>query len=177
MERHGRAPAAREATPHDPAVLHELIGEVHLAPVWLVLRIVLGWLWLVAGWRALRSAPWPGNDMALGGTTVSGSEALAIALTLAGIALILGALVGPAAFIGGCLTAGLWTGAGSPFAAVHFAAVVWLILVWKTAGWIGLDRWLLPLFGLARGGALFDAEQPGKRTGHEALLHMTVRGE
>jgi thiosulfate dehydrogenase [quinone] large subunit len=38
-----------------------------------------------------------------------------------------------------------------------FAAVVWLVLAWKTAGWIGLDRWLLPLLGMPwRGGVLFD---------------------
>jgi thiosulfate dehydrogenase [quinone] large subunit len=38
-----------------------------------------------------------------------------------------------------------------------FAASVWLVLTWKTAGWIGLDRWLLPLVGMPwRGGTLLE---------------------
>ena len=26
-----------------------------------------------------------------------------------------------------------------------FAIVTWLVLAWRNAGWIGLDRWLLPM--------------------------------
>jgi len=37
-----------------------------------------------------------------------------------------------------------------------FAIATWLVLAWKTAGWIGADRWLLPLIGtLWRAGRLF----------------------
>jgi len=28
-----------------------------------------------------------------------------------------------------------------------FAIATWLVLAWRNAGWIGLDRWLLPAFG------------------------------
>jgi thiosulfate dehydrogenase [quinone] large subunit len=31
--------------------------------------------------------------------------------------------------------------------ALLFAISTWLVLAWKTAGWIGLDRWLLPALG------------------------------
>ncbi|MCD6057854.1 MAG: DoxX family protein [Thermomicrobiales bacterium] len=83
-------------------------------------------------------------------------------LTLAGIALILGVLTGPAAFVGGCLSIGLWDSAGVLVVTLLFAAVVWLVLAWKTAGWIGFDRWLLPLIGMPwRGGELL-----GERTEH-----------
>jgi hypothetical protein len=41
-----------------------------------------------------------------------------------------------------------------------------LVLAWKTAGYIGLDRWLLPLFGLP--GVLsapIGARRPASRAG------------
>jgi len=37
-----------------------------------------------------------------------------------------------------------------------FAIATWLVLAWRNAGWIGLDRWLLPLVGTPwKGGCLF----------------------
>ena len=135
---------ARERILPDPALLRDVLADVRFAPIWLVLRVVMGWLWLEAGWSRLQGASGSGDPLAL-------------ALTLAGIALILGVLTGPAAFVGGCLSIGLWHAAGVPVGTLLFAAVVWLVLAWKTAGWIGLDRWLLPLLGMPwRGGVLFD---------------------
>ena len=134
----------RERVLPDPALVRDVLADVRFAPVWLALRVVLGWLWLEAGWTRLQGASGAGDPLAVG-------------LTLAGIALILGVLTGPAAFVGGCLSIGLWDAAGSQAVAFLFAAVVWLVLTWKTAGWIGLDRWLLPLLGMPwRGGVLFD---------------------
>jgi thiosulfate dehydrogenase [quinone] large subunit len=147
MEPQSRASEGKHGYPRDPALLHELLGNVRLAPLWLPLRVAIGWLWLEVGWGRL------GGLVALPGGR--GGDLVAVVLTVAGIALMLGALVGPAAFVGGCLSAGLWAGEGLVVAALQFAAVVWLILAWKTAGWIGLDRWLLPALGLPwRGGAL-----------------------
>ena len=128
----------------NPALLRDVLADVRFAPIWLALRVVLGWLWLEAGWSRLQEASGSGDPLAVG-------------LTLAGIALILGVLTGPAAFVGGCLSIGLWNHAGVPMITLLFAAVVWLVLAWKTAGWIGIDRWLLPLLGMPwRGGILFD---------------------
>jgi len=135
---------ARERVLPDPALLRDFLADVRFAPIWLALRVVLGWLWLEGGWSRLQGASGSGDPLALG-------------LTLTGIALILGVLTGPAAFVGGCLSIGLWESAGVPMVTLLFAAVVWLVLAWKTAGWIGLDRWLLPLLGMPwRGGVLFD---------------------
>jgi len=81
-----------------------------------------------------------------------------------GLALMLGILTGPAAFAGGSLSVGFWAGTGPGVAALLFAAVVWLMLAWKTAGWFGFDRWLLPLLGMPwRRGALFDKHAAGER--------------
>jgi hypothetical protein len=143
---------ARERVLPDPARLRGLLADVRFAPVWLALRVVLGWLWLEEGWSRLQGASGSADPLALG-------------LTLAGIALILGVLTGPAAFVGGCLSIGLWGSAGVPVVALLFAAVVWLVLAWKTAGWIGLDRWLLPLLGMPwRGGVLFDGDWERERS-------------
>jgi thiosulfate dehydrogenase (quinone) large subunit len=151
MERQ-RMSGARERILPDPALLRDVLADVRFAPIWLVLRVVLGWLWLEAGWSRLQGASGSGDPLALG-------------LTLAGIALILGVLTGPAAFVGGCLSIGLWDSAGVPMVALLFAAVVWLVLAWKTAGWIGLDRWLLPLLGMPwRGGVLFDRSWERERS-------------
>lgn len=135
--------ATRQTILSDPALLRLLLSDVRFAPLWLVLRVTVGWLLLEASWRQADCAP----------TLVS---APAIALTLAAIALILGALTGPAAFVGGCLSVGAWAADSQGAIAFRLAAIIWLVLAWKTAGWIGLDRWLLPLTGLAwRGGTLF----------------------
>lgn len=141
--------AARGTTPHDPALLHNLLSDVRYAPLWLVPRLLLGWFSLDAGWHHLRNLPVSADLLAYGAPGLA-----AIALTLCGVALILGALTGPSAFVAGCLSAGLW--AGEALAPLHFAGVVLMVLTWKTAGWIGLDRWLLPLLGLPwQGGLLF----------------------
>ena len=151
MERR-KMSGARERVLPDPALLRDVLADVRFAPIWLVLRVVLGWLWLEAGWSRLQGASGSGDPLALG-------------LTLAGIALILGVLTGPVAFAGGCLSIGLWDSAGIPVVTLLFAAVVWLVLAWKTAGWIGLDRWLLPLLGMPwRGGVLFDGGSERERS-------------
>jgi thiosulfate dehydrogenase [quinone] large subunit len=151
MERQQRSRAG-ERVLSNPALLRDILADVRFAPIWLALRVVLGWLWLEAGWSRLQGASGAGDPLAVG-------------LTLAGIALILGVLTGPAAFVGGCLSIGLWDSAGVQVVALLFAAVAWLVLAWKTAGWIGLDRWLLPLIGMPwRGGVLFDGGSEPERS-------------
>ena len=82
----------------------------------------------------------------------------AVGQTLAGIALILGVLTGLAALTGACLGAGVSANAAT-WTMPLVAVAVGLVLAWKTAGWIGLDRWLLPALGMPwRGGALFGGE-------------------
>lgn len=64
-----------------------------------------------------------------------------------GIALILGAFVGIAAFFGGFMNWNfVMAGTASTNALLGLAAIL-LILAWKTAGWYGLDRYLLARLG------------------------------
>lgn len=73
---------------------------------------------------------------------------VAIGEVVLGIALIVGAFVGIAAFLGAMLNFS-FVFAGS--AGVNPAMILisgLLILAWRNAGWIGLDRYLLPLLGV-----------------------------
>lgn len=66
---------------------------------------------------------------------------------IVGIALILGAFVGMAAFAGAFLNWNFMMAGTASINPLMFVLTILLILAWKTAGWIGLDRWLLPLIG------------------------------
>ncbi len=67
--------------------------------------------------------------------------------TLVGVALILGALTGVAAFFGIFMNANyLLAGTVSTNPILAFLAI-FIVLAWRNAGWIGLDRWLLPILG------------------------------
>jgi thiosulfate dehydrogenase [quinone] large subunit len=75
------------------------------------------------------------------------AQLIAIGELLVGIALILGIFTGIAAFFGAFmnwnfLMAG--TASSNPFL---FVLALLLVLAWKNAGYIGVDRWLLPLLG------------------------------
>lgn len=64
-----------------------------------------------------------------------------------GLALLLGAFVGIAAFLGGFMNWNFMMAGTASINPVLFSLSILLILAWKTAGWIGLDRWLLPKLG------------------------------
>ncbi len=73
---------------------------------------------------------------------------VAISEVLVGAALVLGAFVGIAAF-GGALMNWNFVMAGTASSnALLGLAALFLILAWKTAGWWGLDRFLLPRVGV-----------------------------
>lgn len=74
-----------------------------------------------------------------------------------GIALIVGAFVGIAAFFGVFMNWHFVMAGTASTNAMLMAVGIVLILAWKTAGWIGLDRYFLPLVGTPW--------QPGRFTG------------
>ena len=76
---------------------------------------------------------------------------------LIGIALILGAFVGVAAFLGSFMNWNFMMAGTASANPMLFALSILLILAWKTAGWWGLDRWLLPKLGTPwRPGVVFE---------------------
>ena len=67
--------------------------------------------------------------------------------TLIGVALIVGAFVGIAAFFGALLNWNFIMAGAASTNAVLFTLAILLIMAWKVAGWYGLDRFLLPIVG------------------------------
>jgi thiosulfate dehydrogenase [quinone] large subunit len=72
---------------------------------------------------------------------------IAIGEFLVGTALILGALVGVAAFFGTLMNFNFQLAGSASSNPVLFGLGVFLVLAWKTAGYFGLDRFLLPNLG------------------------------
>ena len=66
---------------------------------------------------------------------------------LIGLALIVGAFVGLAAFGGALLNWNFIMAGTASTNGFLFVLAIALMLAWKVAGWYGLDRWLLPLLG------------------------------
>ncbi|HET8786842.1 MAG TPA: DoxX family protein [Candidatus Limnocylindrales bacterium] len=67
--------------------------------------------------------------------------------TLVGVALIVGALTGIAAFFGILMNANYLLAGAVSSNPVLIILGTFVMLAWRNAGWIGLDRWLLPALG------------------------------
>lgn len=66
---------------------------------------------------------------------------------LVGIALIFGIFTGIAAFFGAFMNMNFLFAGTVSTNPVLFLLELFLILAWRVAGWIGLDRWVLPALG------------------------------
>jgi thiosulfate dehydrogenase (quinone) large subunit len=75
------------------------------------------------------------------------AQLIVIGEVLVGVALIVGAFVGIAAFFGAFLNWNFMMAGTASINPLMFVFTILVILAWKTAGWYGLDRWLLPLIG------------------------------
>ncbi len=159
-----------------------LFADTRLAPLWTLVRLYVGYEWLMAGWGKLTNPAgvWVGEKA---GTAVTGflNGALTktdgahpdvqgysawflqnIALPNAsffsylvtfgeiavGIALILGLFTGIAAFFGGFMNASYLLAGTVSTNPMLFILAVLLVLAWRTAGYWGLDRWVLPRVGV-----------------------------
>ena len=78
---------------------------------------------------------------------VTWSYAVAWGELLVGVALILGLFTGIAAFFGSFMNTSYLLAGTVSTNPVLLAIATLLVLAWKTAGWWGLDRWLLPALG------------------------------
>jgi len=75
------------------------------------------------------------------------AKVIAVGEVLVGLGLIVGALVGIAAFFGTLLNFNFQLAGSASTNPVLFGLGVLLVIAWKVAGWWGLDRWLLPRLG------------------------------
>jgi thiosulfate dehydrogenase [quinone] large subunit len=74
-------------------------------------------------------------------------KVVAFGETAVGVGLILGAFVGVAALAGGFMNMNFMLAGSASSNPVLLVLAIVLILAWKTAGYIGLDRYLLPIIG------------------------------
>lgn len=72
---------------------------------------------------------------------------IAFGETLVGVALIVGAFVGIAAFFGALMNWNFIMAGTASTNALLFVLAIVLMMAWKVAGWYGLDRYLLPMLG------------------------------
>jgi thiosulfate dehydrogenase [quinone] large subunit len=176
MTRADRRTQPRTRILPDPEIVRDLTATVRFSWVWLAIRVYLGWDWLLDGWAKLQSSAWmSGEELRIvwlrstaadpvAGSTHGwysavlrfllrhGSEvwlgrAIAISETLLGIAMILGLFTAVVAVVGSLLgvnAAVVGAGLANP---LTIGLAFLLVLAWKTAGWIGFDRWVLPALG------------------------------
>lgn len=75
------------------------------------------------------------------------AKLVAVGEFLIGLALILGIFTGIAAFFGGFMNWNFMMAGSASTNPLLFTIAIFLILAWKTAGWLGLDHWILPALG------------------------------
>jgi thiosulfate dehydrogenase [quinone] large subunit len=175
-----------------PPLAHFLFKDTRAAWLWLPLRLYLGWSWLEHGLQKVTNPAWTESGEALAGfwgnaVTTDPTPVIAVpwyrefieallgaqAYTwfadlvvygevLVGIALILGAFTGIAAFFGAFMNWNYMMAGSASWNPVLLAVAIGVMLAWKVSGWIGLDRWLLPLLGTPwRPGTLFSRRHTG----------------
>jgi thiosulfate dehydrogenase [quinone] large subunit len=168
----------------DPPLARFLFSDTRMAPIWLLVRIYVGWAWLDAGWHKVVDVGAKTNYMIDGAgilafwqriatvpapparptitydwyrgfiqflidnhTEVVMGKVIALGETAVGIALILGAFVGVAAVAGAFMNLNFMLAGSASTNPVLLLLGILLVLAWKTAGYIGFDRFLLPLLG------------------------------
>ena len=77
-----------------------------------------------------------------------------------GIALILGALTGIAAFFGALMNMSFLLAGSASTNPVLFTAAIGLMLAWRVAGYYGLDRYLLPMLGTPWRAPVHERKEP-----------------
>lgn len=163
----------------EPPLSRFLFADSRFAVVWLILRVYIGWQWVVAGYEKVINPLWvgPKAGVAIAGflagalqktqgehPSVAGwygsfvqhvalpnaavfSYLVAFGELFVGIALILGLFTGIAAFFGGFMNMNYIFAGTISTNPLMFLIELLLILAWRIGGWIGLDRFLLPLLG------------------------------
>ena len=159
----------------DPPIAQTIFGDWRWAWLWLIIRLYIGYEWLVAGWDKIISPSWVGAKAgtALGGflnnsislttgahpvvqawyavflkavilpTVGFWSYVVAFGETLVGLALIVGVFTGIAAFFGFFMNMNYLLAGSVSTNPILLFLTIFIILAWKTAGWWGLDRWVL----------------------------------
>lgn len=160
----------------DPGFVRFAFGNTLTAPLWTAVRLYLGWQWLSAGWHKIDGTGWMDGGSALQGfwsaRVAEGSalvhygwyqdflqfmldhrwyewfgKLIACGEFVVGVALIIGLFTGIAALGGAFMNFNFMLAGSASSNPVLFLLAIAVIMAWKVAGYIGIDRWLLPAVG------------------------------
>ena len=158
----------------DPPFIKKLLGDTRFGWLWLLPRLWLGWQWIDASSHKITSPAWMQTGEALKGFWVAQlagkgigfdwyrgflqgmldaqaytwfAKLVAIGELAVGVALILGAFTGIAAFFGGFMNWNFMMAGSASVSPLYFVIAVGLILAWKVSGYIGADFFLLRWLG------------------------------
>ena len=163
----------------DPPLASALFSDVRWSWIWLVMRVYVGYEWLITGIEKAQTPAWAGAQAGsfltiwitkslakaqgahpdVQGWYASFLSAVVLPHTAfwsyvvtygeiaVGIALIVGLFTGIAAFFGTTMNASYLLAGTVSTNPILFAFGSLLVLAWKTAGWWGLDRFVLQRLG------------------------------
>ena len=168
----------------DPPFARFLFSDTRMAPVWLMVRLFVGFSWLDAGWHKIIDTGAKTNYIIDGQGMLAFwqriaaipaapakpvisydfyrsfiqfmidnhwegffGKLIAFGETSVGLGLIFGAFVGIAAVSGAFMNLNFMLSGSVSSNPVLLILGFALVLAWKTAGFIGFDRYLLPLVG------------------------------
>lgn len=168
----------------DPPLARFLFSDTRMAPVWLLVRVYVGWSFLEAGWHKVQDTTAAGNYILDGAGILAFwkriaaipaapakpaitfdwyrgfiqflidnhlenfmGKLIAFGETAVGLGLIFGAFSGIAAVSGAFMNLNFLLAGSASTNPVLLLLGFLLVMAWKTAGYIGLDRFLLPMLG------------------------------
>ncbi len=161
----------------DPPFTRFLFSDTRMAWLWAIVRLYMAYTWITSGFGKLTNPAWVSTGEALKGFWLGAlqttpkpvitfdwyrafiqflvdtqawtwfSKLVVAGELLIGIALLLGAFTGIAAVFGGLMNWNFMMAGTTSVNPVFFLLSVLLIMAWKTAGYWGLDRFLLPVLG------------------------------
>ncbi len=163
----------------EPPFARFMFANTQTSWFWLIVRLYVGYEWLMAGWGKLNNPAWIGDSS---GTAITGfltgalnkasgahpdvqswyadfinnvalphavllSHLVTFGEILVGVALILGIFTGIAAFFGVFMNMNFLLAGAVSVNPILLILQLFLVLAWRVAGWIGLDRYVLPKLG------------------------------
>jgi thiosulfate dehydrogenase [quinone] large subunit len=128
----------------DPPLVMRLLTDPRAGWLWVLPRIWLGYQWFAAGQHKVGDPGWVQTGAALKGYWAS---AVAYGELTIGIALMIGAFTGIAAFFGGLMNWNYMMAGSASTNPLLFVIAIALILAWKVSGYIGADFFLLRWIG------------------------------
>ena len=175
----------------EPSISRFFLASAGSAVLWFVVRMYVGSEWLLAGWEKIISPAWGTSGKALSGFAAgalakasgdhpavqgwyawflqhlvlpnAGLFSLLVSWgeVAVGVGLLLGILTGIAAGFGVLMNLNYLLAGTVSINPVLGMLGLFLCFSWRVCGWIGVDRWLLPVLGLPwKPGTWFRAEAP-----------------